>query len=253
MTLIVGMYYDNKKGAIIASDSQATKGTNSDLIRKISKVNGTIVACCGSLFLTDALKDYLGGFLEDAESEFEIRNAIEQAQKFLADHYVEENEVADLDSLPTGIYGFCTEGKPKIYRFFGGVTEGVDNFIAEGNEYDAGEIILRECYDKRISEKEAIDLAVYSIMGIAKNNVCIDENIQIAVIKKNGWEIWNENEEGDFNYKLPKILRIKKRMNEIYEKQKRVLEILLRGDKEDKIKLNNLFNKYNLRNVPKRK
>jgi len=241
MTLIVGMYYENKKGALIASDSRMTKECHYNLIRKIFGVENIIIAVAGIVCINKQLVKNIESILGDEE---DIEKVLEKAQiKIYEDYMLGENPRLCEHEMSQGLCGFYTD-HPEIFRFFSQLTEPVENFSAVGQEDDDTENFLKKFYREDITKEKAMELAVYSIIEASKNNVSVDDNPQIAIIGEGGCKILNYEENGNFTIQKPEILQIKKKINEISNYNEIAFDILLHGKKDVKDKLTSILKEY---------
>lgn len=234
MTLIIGMYYDNKKGALIASDSRITYGGECGLSKKIyyvEKGKKVIFACCGTDYTNQEIGEICEGVLSGKKDSLEIRRLIRGTQKEILSHHNLEVPQGERKNTSSIIFGF-NFGFPEIYSSDNGHLEIVEGATTMGSLVEYTNRILKEAYNEKISQKEAIDLAIYCITKTAQGNIYIDDNPQIALIDEKGSRILNYDKGRNFDFY--KFSNATKYFKDIDRKQKRALEILLRGNKKTK-------------------
>lgn len=247
MTLVMGIWYEDKKSALIASDSRMTMGEEYYQIRKVEEVNGLIIATAGDVSLGDGLKDNVQNSLKEFKNnppqELQTRKMLEiirESHKKIARPDSEDDE--ELDYTCEGIFGFNLS-QPKIYQITNESTVyRIDEFIAIGAGREIAQGILKKFYNPRMNSREAMDLLVYCILEVSNNNLYVDDTPQIAFIEKDGWKILNLNSEGKFMYEVPEILESKKRMKEFSESQKNFLKIIAGNDDKKKNELERILN-----------
>ena len=92
MTLILGMYYNNEKGALIAADSRAlSKLEIMPLTKKICGIKNVIFSLSGITYLTDQLLEDLEEKLKVKINSQEIRDITEQSFVSLRENILLEN------------------------------------------------------------------------------------------------------------------------------------------------------------------
>ncbi len=244
MTLLVGMYYDDKKGALIATDSREIKGSRYKTVSKIDKIEEMIIACAGSVAAGEELVENIK---LNFESEKNIRKRIQNAQqKLYDDHMSGEEPRIEKTEMPEGLFGFYDSyevyNPTKVFRFHDRILESVTDFEAVGQGGDSTEDFLKRYYSLDISKEQAMGLAIFCIIEAARNNDGVDDNPQISLIDKGGCRILNCDKNGNFCLSNKEISQIKEKMNGIYDYQRKTFEILLGEDKEKKDKLRGLLN-----------
>lgn len=234
MTLIIGMYYDNKKGAVIAVDSRVhnERGENW-LEKKIFNMNGIIMANAGYMSISKELVKIIHPKLENIDNSSEINRIIQKEYKELVDHYSKkENSILEGEELVGGIFGVYTN-KPELYALNSNAyIEWIDNFAAVGMEKENVRKILKENHKEYISRQKAVELAIYCMHEASENNFYVDNNPQIALIEEDLTGIINEDEDENFDFHNPHISAIKNRMKKLSEDRKTAFDILFYGDKE---------------------
>ena len=246
MTLIIGMYYNNKKGALIASESRITEGFNVlRLTEKIAKVRGVLLSLSGLAYLSDAIIEELEENLEDENESKEIRKIIQEAYATVKETYCsKENEILSPKKFCcNGMFGFWGD-KPELYEVTdkGRISPLYDLFTANGQEESYVEGILRTIYKENLSKEQAIQTAAYCLVEVSKFNVGIDDNIQIATIEDGESKILNYDKDGTFNFRKPEIVKKRNIAKSIAKQQKIALDILLNGNEKSKGKLEKLLN-----------
>lgn len=237
MTLILGMYYNNKKGALIATDSRVTEGCSYKTIDKIEQIEDIIIACAG---LVSAREELVENVKLNIESEKNIRKRIQNAQQRLYIEFMSGEEPRlEEEDMPEGFFGFYNNFKhfPKIFRFYNRALISIKDFEAVGQGDTESNNFLKKYYSLDVPKEEAMELAVYSIIEAARNNNGVDDNPQIALIDKEGCKILNYDGNGKFNLNNPEILEIKEKMNALYNHQKKTLDVLFGEDRDKKEKL----------------
>lgn len=242
MTLLVGMYYDDKKGAVIATDSRIIKNPEYRLGRKINQAENFIIADSGLSWVGSELFEKVRLIME-MQKDIPTKEIIDQIQNEIYKKYGTGEEPRLMEEeLSQGIF-IVYLNQPELFRFYERVIEPIDDFIAVGQEDDSVEGFLQKFYKNNITKEKAIKLAVYSIAEVSKYNINVDNNPQIALMDYNGCRILNWDKNRNIDFQKPEILRIKKKVNEIDKFQKKSFEILLGEDQEKKDKLIRLLNK----------
>jgi hypothetical protein len=243
MTLVVGMYYNNKEGAVIASDSKVVWGNNYRTGQKVFNLENLIISSCGDLYLRDELIQNARLML-NVRKDISAKDIIQQIQIELHQKYkVGENPILEEnEELSEGLCGSYTD-HPEIFHFLERVIEPIDDFIAIGQGYESALNFFKEYYKQNSSKEWAIKLSVYSIVESARNNYGVDDNPQIALINNEGCKILNYDGEGNFNFIEPAILDIKNEINGMNKYQRKTFETLLGDNKEKKDKLVNFLKK----------
>jgi len=236
MTVIIGMYYDDKNGALIASDSRRNWGSYYDLVKKVDEVERVIIATSGTICVSNELKENLKKDLKTTKRTKDIKKIVKKNLKKLVGS---KNEM-DLE----GIFGFY-ENRPEIFCFYeDGDIELIDDFDTKGCGWTEVHKILKNNYRSNISKKEGIELAIYSILESSKDNKEVDDNPQICLIENKKYKIINYDRNGNFNFYKSKILKVKNRIIRISEQYQTAFDILWRGDKKTKNKLIKILNDY---------
>jgi 20S proteasome alpha/beta subunit len=222
MTIILGMYYNNKKGALIASDSQASYESTYYQARKIIEINNILFSCAGSIFIENEFLESVKSELKDLDNQKkfkkgDVRESIREAQinaieKYPKKKYKDAQEIA-------GVVGFYID-QPEIYHLINeGGTSLIKDCYSTGIGWEFVEKILRKEYSVGITKEKAMRLAAYCIFENAADKFNVDNNIQIATIEEEGNNIIGLNENGTLNLYNPKISKLKKRAEEISKAQ----------------------------------
>jgi 20S proteasome alpha/beta subunit len=245
------MYYENKKGALIASDSRATYSDGFTLIesKKIENINQIIVASAGAMYLCEELRENLMNFFsERLVDSKKIRKKIQQEHKkaLKSDRKKDIENILDEDYTTISLFGYYIN-KPEIFELLeeSGI-ESVEGFTTLGAGKEESYAILKDIYKPNFSQEEAIESVAYCINKTSKEEAFIDNNLQVGVIEKDGCKILNYDENENFNFY--KFSNVKNKVNRINEQQKKALNILLYGDKETKSKLVKILNEYKNKN-----
>ncbi|MEK6827470.1 MAG: hypothetical protein AABX99_03235 [Nanoarchaeota archaeon] len=244
MTLVIGMYYDNKKGALIATDSRMVADFEIfPPVQKIFKIENSVFAFAGVVSLRDEIIENLRSRLKDEE----VREKILEIYTEIRDKYTTGDNPAFTKNgfLCQTMFSFYKEDRPYLAAtddkgiidpFYNGfATMGQDGYV---------KIILRQIYQESLSKQQAINIAAYSISETAKINSGVDENIQLAIIDEKGTNIFNY-ENGKFNFQRPEFEEVKKRMKSAAEWQRIALNTLVNGKEEDRSRLEKLLGEVN--------
>jgi 20S proteasome alpha/beta subunit len=234
MTLTLGMYYNNERGALIASDSRGLREYEIERpTQKIFKINNTILSFSGTVFLRDGLLEKLA----QKSKEEKMRDAIVEAYSEMIEYYTAgENPLIKKKKFECdGVLGFWEQDKPKLFCVDSkGIFNEICEFEARGQGWNHASKILRGAYKKDISKEEAIQMAVYCIIESSKYNCTVDDVPQIALIEKKRCTILNQNKQGEFIFENAKIMEIKKRMETTFHQHQTALQILLGKNKNAK-------------------
>ena len=246
MTLIIGMYYDNKKGALIASDSRIAEEYHIlKPIQKIIPIQDIFIALSGTATASDMIVEKIGKNLKKTKDSTKIRDAVQQAYLDSKSAYIEGNKSLSTSKKfdCSGMFGFYS-GKPELFRILDDEEEilspAYDDILVNGQEDSYVRGILKTLYREEISKEEAIRNVIYSMMRVTEFNVGIDENIQIATIDEKGTKILNYEKER-FNFQKPEFEEIKKQMKSVANLQRIALHTLINGREEDKSRLEQLL------------
>lgn len=244
MTLVIGMYYNNRKGALIASDSRVVE--DHDIFpktQKIFKINNFVFGFAGTLYLRDEIIEELKK-IEDESPREKIQEAyIEKIEKYtLGDNPLLRKSEFSCETL----FNFYTQDCPHLVHVDDkGILEPLYRGFAAIGQPDYTNVVLREIYQDKITKQQAINTAIYCINETAKINGGVDDHVQIALIEKNESRILNLDKRGKFNFEKPEFEEIKKRLTGVSSLQSNVLNILINGKEEDKNKLERLLNEIN--------
>jgi 20S proteasome alpha/beta subunit len=241
MTILIGMYYNNRKGILMASDSRVLNGSDICLKRpKLIKIDNSILSFTGDVFLIDEILEKIK---EKSQNE-KMKEAIQEAYLEVRAYYTEGKKplVPKEEFLCSGIFGFFDKNKPKMYNVDDkGFLQSSDGFEVDGQGKEHIEKILGTIYRGNLSKKEAVQTAIYSIIEVSKLNSGVDDSIQIAVMENERGNILNYKKDGEFDFQMPEIVSIRDEMVYASEQEKRLLKTLINGSKEDKSKLEKLL------------
>ena len=244
MTLIIGMYYNNKKGALIASDSRVLEGFNIiPSTQKLFKIQNSIFAFTGTLYLRDELIEELEKLGDGSAREKVQEVYLEKREKYLSG---DNPKLKKKDFSCETMLSFYKDGIIHLINVnnFGVMEPFYKGFSAIGQN-DYANIILNEIYQERITKQQAINSSIYCIAETAKINGGVDNDIQLALIEKNECKILNLDKKGKFNFQKPEFEEIKKKLEGIYSLHTDILRDLLNGREEDKSKLEKLLKEIN--------
>ncbi|VVB82811.1 Proteasome subunit [uncultured archaeon] len=230
MTLIIGMYYDNKKGALIASDSKEVTGLTYGLTKKITLLDNIIFSIAGFEIIEEGFFDkfkQLKGKTCKSKNSMKIKEILRESIKKLG----EESESNPLNKkrfgLLNGIAGFYNQTNPEIYSFSSEGVEPLETFRSVGPGENLVDYLFKRIYHSGMSQKQAIDIAIYSIFEVSKMYIGVDDNPQIALIDKTGTRILNYDKTGMPDFQNKEILEIKRKIKTISEKSGKYLDNLL--------------------------
>ena len=244
MTLLVGMYYNNKKGALIASDSRVVEEYEIlPLIQKLFKIQNSIFAFTGTLYLRDELIEELEK-LGDGSAREKIQEVyLEKREKYLSgDNPILKKEDFSCETM----FSFYKDDVIHLAKIDNsGVIEPFYRGFSALGQNDYTNIILNEIYQERITKQQAINSAIYCIAETAKINGGVDNDIQLALIEKNGCKILNLDKKGKFDFHKHEFEEIKKKLEGIYSLHTNILRDLLKDNEESKSKLEKLIKEIN--------
>jgi len=180
MTLVVALKY--KDGVILASDSRVMYGPiKRDQARKLEPLTENIGAAAAGLL--GAIDDVLRSVKELCTSR---PVSFDDVVSYLSDvnyKWYEENskKLSEDESGPT----FIVVSPERIRRVFEkGYSEEAYDYACEGSGRQYGEYILQNFYIEAVGEKEAKELAVYTISETSKMDPTVGEDISMLVFKK---------------------------------------------------------------------
>ena len=247
MTLLVGMYYDNKKGALIASDSRCLSGydLNSPL-QKIFQIQGVTFAFTGTVHMRDELLIELTQKMIDKTSQTEIHKAVQEAYNLRRTWYLGgENPLLNKEKKfsCSGLFGFYSD-EPKLFTVDDrGMIQSSNLVQSDGQKPEYALELLKSLYWNNISKEQAINSVVHVINEVSKRNSGVDNQVQIATIEKEGSQILNYNN-GDLDF--GKFFPIIEELESAHtaESQRLALHILLNGQSKYRSRLENLLSRF---------
>lgn len=254
MTLIVGMFYGDGKGALIISDSRMMADADYSRERKIEDLgHGVVFSASGYVGVAEKLIP--------AVKQTRIR-----ARRFLRPEVVDvfEDEMAAIwrrykggaaprfardDRLLAGIIGFVDEGTPQLYCLHeNGYAESVKGFRTIGDGSRHAHNVLRTLHRNSISKDEALQIGTHAIAQVATVDAVVDAYPQIVVLEKDVGDedikILNCDADGIFQFECQEIDDIKKKVIEIEEKRTQAFRLLLNGPQPLVKKLDKLLKEY---------
>jgi 20S proteasome alpha/beta subunit len=251
------MYYDKGKGAVIISDSRLQIGTDYYTLQKIFEIHeGIVFSSSGYSGIRDELiENFRSGMKQSRKTKTEelspadIVRYIGQLQNELYYRYKmgERPLFPSDDTILEAITGYIHEGKPKLCLLFeSGFVEMIRDppFRAIGDGSRHANSILKRLYNSRLSKERAIEIGIHAIIQTSKIDAVVDDNPQIATIEPNGCRLWNIEKSGDFNVSTEEILKIKRKINGVGEKQDVLFNLLLDGSEDIIKKFNELIAEY---------
>lgn len=251
------MYYNRGEGAVVISDSRLQIGTDYYTVQKIFEVHREIVFSASGLtgIQDEFIETFQRGMSKHRMTETEeltlpdiVRFAGNVETEIFYRYKTGERPLFRQDEiLLEAIIGGVHEDKPKLYLLYeNGFPEMVRDppFRAIGDGSRHANSILKRLYNSRLSKERAIEIGAHAIIQTSKIDAVVDDNLQIATIESNGCRLWNIEENGDFNVSNEEILKIKKKINGVGEKQDILFELLLDGSEELTRKFNELIAEY---------
>ena len=258
-TLIIGMYYNRGRGAVIISDSRLQIGTDYYTVRKIFEITeGLIFSASGYSGIADELIETVQNRIRtlqavrtetealslydivrlagDTESEIFYRYKMGERPIFRSD-----------DTILEAIIGYVLEKTPRLYLLHeSGFPERIRDppFRAIGDGSRHANSILKRLYNPRLSKERAIEIGVHAIIQTSKIDAVVDDNPQVATIEEDGCTLWNIEQNGDFNASNEQIVNIKEKINGVGEKQDILFNLLLDGPDELATSFNKLVEEY---------
>lgn len=233
------MYYENKKGAVVISDSEVSlEYIILPDVQKICKLNDrTVIAPAGNWSLWAEMKKNLEVKLKGISNSERIKKIIEEESKKIVKKEKEEviKGILKGQEYPprrvVGIIGIYNT-EPELCGFEDGDVYEIPNVMSIGLFNEAEFLILKEKYKGNISKEKAIELGVYCINKISKSTEAVSNVIQIALLDQDGTRILNYDEKGNFDF--DKFSATVKKMEEIDRQEQKCFDILWNGDKKTK-------------------
>lgn len=180
MTLIVALKY--KDGVVLASDSRVMFGPlKRDQARKLEPLTENIGAA--AVGLLGAIDDIMREVMEFVKSRPATFDDVISCISDLNYEWSEKNskKLEEGESGPV----FIVVSSEWIRRIFEkGYSEEAYDYACEGSGRAYGEYILRNFYEEGLTEEEAKELAVYTILETSKMDPTVGEDIEMLVFPK---------------------------------------------------------------------
>lgn len=240
MTIIVGMYYDNGDGAIVAADSRTMRGGDYSIDQKLHRVEDC------AIFASAGLAGMVEKLIPKVE---ETRN---RTRQWLSSEILNifEDEMAKLnerykmtrpyrfpmdESLLQAIIGLIDDKKPKLYTLYdNGYGEIIHDNHAVGHGARHAKNILRTLYRHDITKERAIEIAVHILTEVAEVDALVDSNPQIATLEvdekgNTKIEVLNEDNNGKFQIISDYVKPIRDKVQGIEQKRAEIFHDVLDG------------------------
>jgi len=239
VTIIVGMYYNCKQGAIVVADSRAMRGGDYSQDQKLFKVSDDV------LFASSGLSGMVEKLLPSVEK------TRLSTRRFLTSEILEifEDEMAKLnerykytrpyrfstnETLLRAIIGLIDENKPKLYTLYdNGYGEIIRDYHAVGHGARHAQNILRTLYKPDVTKDRAIEIAVHVLSEVAEVDAMVDAYPQVGILELDGDKatvtVLNEDEGGEFNILASYAEPIKGRVKGIEQKRAEIFHAVLDG------------------------
>lgn len=230
MTLIIGMYYDNKKGALIASDSREVLGSTYGLVKKITLKEDLVFSIAGWEIIEEGFFDKFNQINKKnsrGKKDIELKEKIRETIKKLGEDYEDNPINKKRFEKMSGLFGFYQSLNPEIYTLSSNGVEPLEEFRTLGKGNELAQYLLGKIYHPEMSQEHAINVAVYSILETSSMYTGVDNNPQIALIDKKGIRILNYTEKGIPDFQNPEILKIKRKIEQISKRSRKYLDGLL--------------------------
>lgn len=204
MSLVIGMYYDNKKGALIASDSRVLDGYKPiSSSKKLFCIKEVVLGFTGTVWIRDELVWEIEEKLKTLRSPGVIRRAIQQAliERRTYNTEGESPIIKEKDFSCDCLFGIYSDRPRLFYMDEKGIVEFVNGnevkCIGQMSEY--AQEILEDLHYEGITKEQAIQSTLYIMDEVSRRNLAIDNVVQIATVEKNETQILNyENEKFNF-------------------------------------------------------
>ncbi len=253
MTCIIGMYYNSSQGAIVIADSRTMVGGDFLRSKKLFELEEGIVFAASGL---SGIAEKLVPNVEDARKRLrrslpsEIVDIFEDEMAELYNRYkmTKPYRFSNDDNLLNGIIGFLDDDKPQLHCLFeNGYAESLHDYHAIGHGARHASNILRTLYNPTLSKDRAIEIGVHALVEVSKIDAMVDSCPQIAILESaasaQGLTILNSTGQG-FEYNLPTVSTILKKLEGIEEKRSQALHLLLDGSEEVKRKFDEALKQY---------
>lgn len=254
-TCIIGMYYNNGKGAVVISDSRIMIGSDYSHTQKLFDVGreGTVFAAAGFTGIAEKLIPNVANRIARTRqiSPNEIVNLFEDEMAELHNRYkmTRPYRFGTEEELLCGIIGFLDDATPRLHCLYeNGYAEAIREFHSVGHGDRHARNILRTLYTPSLSKDRALQIGVHALMEVAKIDAMVDDVPQVAVIEdgisKSGVRILNCCPDDEFRFECPEVEQIKKKLEGIEGKRTQVFHLLLDGTEDAKRKLDEVLKEY---------
>lgn len=180
MTLIVALKYKN--GVVLASDSRVMYGPmKRDQARKLEPLTENIGTAAAGLL--GAIDDVLRTVKELCNSR---PVSFDDAVSFLSDANCDWYK-RNVEKIGEAEHGpvFIIVSPERIKKIFEkGYSEEAYDYACDGSGREYGEYILRNFYEEDLEEREAKELAVYTILETSKMDPSVGEDVLMLVFPK---------------------------------------------------------------------
>jgi 20S proteasome alpha/beta subunit len=218
MTLIVALKY--KDGTILSSDRRILFGPlKRDLARKLEplgKNKAFGIAGAGLMGAMDEILENLKNQLNIKDLNFS--DALNLLKELTWNWYC--NNIERFQKDDSGFPTFIFVSSNKIARIFpNGYSEEANDYACEGSGRLYAEYILHNSYETNLSEEEAKELALYTIIETSKMDPSVGEDVDILIFMENGYKEISEEEIENIKMRItPLTRRISKKFERIIEK-----------------------------------
>lgn len=240
MTCIIGMVYDQGRGALIISDSRIMRGGDYATEQKVFVMDNVAFASSGYSGMAEKLRDNFEAarrtsrqilpkesvaILEDEMAKLYERYKTTRPYRFSSD-----------DTLLTGMLGFVEDETPKLYCLHeNGYAEGVHSFLAIGHGARHALNVIKALYDSKIKQQRALEVAIHALVQVSEVDAMVDRWPQVAILEKGKGEDGIEFLNGagtDFAIDCPAIAKITRRLVGLEERRTKLFHELLDGQVE---------------------
>jgi len=225
MTLIVALRYQH--GVVIACDSRVTYGLAPLMREEPRKIEslGNNIAIMGAGLIggVDRVINNLKSSFESFKS-LTLMEVVEKCEDVLWAFYQKHKE--RFEEEDTEFPTLVVASKDKIYRVFQtGFAEEEKNYCSEGSGRPYGEYILRQQHKPDMNEKQAKELAVYTVEQTSRIDPNVGGEICLAVVDHDGFRMMASTEVADILESLTEMAsapekEIQKIVGEIVEKRR---------------------------------
>lgn len=236
MTLIVALKYKN--GSILATDTRIMYGFDMkmDHVGKIEFITDKSgVASAGLSGAADDIIRAVKNFCDSRPISFDDLCSC-LSDKSLEWYEKNIDKMPDEDGTVEELYGFIAVSPERIRKIDGkGYSEESYNYACDGSGLNYGLYILQNHYKENLEEKDAKELAVYTILETSKMDPSVGEDIQMAIFpKRKKYNIIGKDETCDIkaclapismeaiklrNEKIENIIKIREELNNLWKKK----------------------------------